>query len=168
MRYWLFFLFSLSIAGVAGADSPGPYQPLVFLAGSCWKGNLPTAGQTDEHCFSWMYGGKFLRDRHTVRSAGQPDHLGESIYFWNSEAKQLEYLYVESDGGFSRGVVSVQSDAVVFPPTPYIEEGHTSSYRSRWREVGADAYEVVTEFQSGDSWKEGWRVHMVRNGEASP
>jgi hypothetical protein len=33
-----------------------------------------------------------LRDRHTVRAQGKPDPLGESIYFWNSSAKQLEYL----------------------------------------------------------------------------
>lgn len=85
-----------------------------------------------------------------------------------TQAKQLEYLYVESDGGFSRGIVSVQSGAVIFPPTTYVEAGHDSSYRSRWRQDGADAYDVVTEFKSGDFWKEGWRVHMVRNGAASP
>ena len=115
-----------------------------------------------------MYGEKFLRDRHVVRGGGLPDHLGETIYFWNSDIKQLEYLYVESDGGFSRGVVSVASGILTFPPTPYIEDGQTKSYRSRWSPQGTKAYDVLTEFRSGESWTPGWRVHMIRRGLASP
>jgi len=35
---------------------------------------------TYEHCFSWIYGGKFVRDEHVVhRGAGRPDDFGESI-----------------------------------------------------------------------------------------
>ena len=165
MRLWIPVLFL--IATVASAEPLAPYQPLVFLAGSCWKGNLPNGKETDEHCFSWMYGGKFLRDRHVVRADNRPDYHGETIYFWNPDAKQLEYLYVESDGGFSRGVVSTPAGALVFPPTKDVDGSQIKTYRSRWSQDGANAYDVVTEFQSGNSWKEGWRVHMVRSGKAS-
>ena len=67
------------VATLAAADVQSAYQPLAFLAGHCWKGSFPGGHRTDEHCFSWIYDGKFLRDRHTVRSEGQPDALGESI-----------------------------------------------------------------------------------------
>ena len=106
------------------------------------------AAGTDEHCFTWIYDGKFLRDRHTVRAEGKPDALGESIYFWDSAAKQLEYLYIESDGGFSRGPVSIDNEALVFPDTSFVEKGKTMVYRSRWQRSGASAYDVVTEFKS--------------------
>ena len=95
----------LLIPGVGFSQPDAAYQPLAFLAGHCWKGAFPDGKQTDEHCFTWIYGGRFLRDRHTVRAEGKPDALGESIYFWNTSARQLEYLYIESDGGFSRGPV---------------------------------------------------------------
>jgi hypothetical protein len=99
-----------------------------------------------------IYDGKFLRDRHTLRAEGRPDALGESIYFWNSSARQLEYLYIESNGGFSPGPVSMDKDALVFPNASFVENGKTMVYRSRWERNGTDAYDVVTEFQAKDNW----------------
>ena len=71
-------LLSTLAAGAAAAEPPTPYQPLAFLAGHCWKGSFPGGKLTDEHCFSWIYDGKFLRDVHTLRGAGRPDAQGES------------------------------------------------------------------------------------------
>ena len=155
------FLFASSFAL---AQPNTAYQPLVFLAGHCWKGAFP-GGRSDEHCFTWIYDGKFLRDRHTVRAAGKPDALGESIYFWDSAAKQLEYLYIESDGGFSRGTVSLDNEALVFPDTSFVEKGKTMVYRSRWQHSDPTAYDVVTEFKSNDSWVPGFKVHMQKESD---
>jgi hypothetical protein len=159
----LFCLFLL-VPGFALANPDAGYQPLSFLADHCWKGAFPGGG-TDEHCFTWIYDGKFLRDRHTVRAAGKPDAQGESIYFWDSAAKRLEYLYIESDGGFSRGPVSIENEALVFPDTSFVEKGKTMVYRSRWQRSGATAYDVVTEFKSKEGWVPGFKVHMEQ-GEA--
>lgn len=152
------------IAMPAPADAPAaPYQPLAFLVGHCWKGTFPDGKATDEHCFSWIYGGKFVRDEHVVhRGAGHPDGLGESIYVWDAASKQLQYLYIESAGGFSRGTVSGEGDALVFPPASYLEKGETQTYRSRWQPAGRDAYDVVTEFQVKDRWVPGFKVHMEK------
>jgi hypothetical protein len=162
MRKFLGFL--LLLPGFAPADSPGAYQPLAFLADHCWKGSFPGGeGQTDEHCFSWIYGGKFLRDQHTVRAPGKRDALGESIYFWNSSAHQLEYLYIESDGGFSRGAVSTDQDSLVFPDTSFTENGKTQVYRSRWQRSGTNAYDVLTEFRNAGGWVPGFKIHMEQS-----
>jgi hypothetical protein len=152
--------------GFALANPNPAYQPLAFLADHCWKGDFPGGKQSDEHCFTWVYGGKFLRDRHVVRAEGKPDAKGESIYFWNSAAKQLEYLYIESDGGFSRGPVSIDKDALVFPDTTFTQNGKTMVYRSRWQRSGANAYDVVTEFKSQETWVPGFKVHMELGGAA--
>jgi hypothetical protein len=154
---WLAWL----IPGLAAASPTANYEPLKFLANHCWKGTFPD-GQTDEHCFTWIYDGKFLRDRHTVHDAGRPDYQGETTYFWNPTIKQIEYLYIESQGGFSRGTVTTDNNTLVFPATSDIEDGKTQTYRSRWQRVGSSAYEVVTEFQSGDSWVPGFKVHMTK------
>jgi len=159
-RLSLALLLSSSFA--VGAEPAAEYQPLAFLAGHCWEGTFPDGKQTDEHCFAWVYDGKFLRDVHTVKGAGHPDFHGESIYFWNSATKEIEYLYIEDRGGFSRGPVGSAPDALVFPPTSYVEDGKTQTYRSRWQRVGEDAYDVVTEFKSGDGWVDGFKMHMAR------
>ena len=167
MRKLLTALLLIPGSSFAAFAAPDPgYQPLTFLAGHCWKGAFPGGKQTDEHCFTWVYGGKFLRDRHVVRTQGKPDALGESIYFWNSAAEQLEYLYIESDGGFSRGPVAVDKDSLVFPDTSFVEKGETMVYRSRWLHSGAGAYDVVTEFQSKGAWVPGFKVHMEQVGQA--
>ena len=119
MRIMIGTLLLIS-CGAANAEPAAGYEPLAYLAGHCWKGVFPGGKQSDKHCFSWIYDGKFLRDRHTVRSAGQPDSLGESIYFWDSVSHQIQYLYIESDGGFSRGSVSADKEALVFPDTSYV------------------------------------------------
>lgn len=158
------FYLLLLVPGFASADPDPGYQPLAFLAEHCWKGAFPGGKQTDEHCFNWVYGGKFLRDRHTLRTEGKPDAKGESIYFWDSAAKRLEYLYIESDGGFSRGPVSVDSGALVFPDSTFVEEGKTLVYRSRWQRSGNNAYDVVTEFKAKEAWVPGFKVHMEQVG----
>jgi hypothetical protein len=145
---------------VAAAPRP-EYQPLAFLAGHCWKGEFSGGVKTtDEHCFTWIYDGKFLRDQHTVRTAGKPDALGESIYFWDANDNRLEYLYIESDGGSSRGPVTAEQGSLVFPDTTFIQDGKTQVYRSRWQTSGVNAYDVLTEFKVNDAWVPGFKVHM--------
>ena len=161
-----FLLLSLALPLAALADTASPYQPLAFLVGSWWKGDLPQQGalkQTDEHCFSWVYPGLFIRDQHRVHKGdGNPDYLGETVYYWDAKSKQLDYLYIESDGGHSGGTVEANGDALVFPATDYVDEGKTQTYRSRWQRAGDGAYDVITEFKLGDAWKTAWMVHMQK------
>jgi hypothetical protein len=165
MRKFLCLL--LLVPGFSSAQPDAGYQPLTFLADHCWKGAFP-GGRTDEHCFTWIYDGKFLRDLHTVRAEGKPEARGESIYFWDTVGKRLEYLYIESDGGFSRGPVSIDNGALVFPDTSFVEKGKTMVYRSRWQRSGTMAYDVVTEFKSKDGWVPGFKVHMERAVVSNP
>jgi hypothetical protein len=154
-------LLALLVTEAGAGASASPYEPLAFLVGHCWKGAFAGGSTTDEHCFSWIYGGKFVRDEHVVRHGnGQPDGFGESIYVWDAPTRQLEYLYIESAGGYSRGTVSADGDALVFPPTSYLENGERQTYRSRWQRSGGDAYDVVTEFQAKDRWVAGFTLHM--------
>lgn len=146
----------------SAAEMPSPYAPLAFLAGHCWQGELPGGKKDiDTHCFSWIYGDKFLRDAHVVHGVGHEDYLGESVYYWDSAAKKLRYLYIENAGGSSAGDVETDKAALVFPPTSYREGGKTQTYRSRWTRAGETAYDVVTEFRKGDAWTTAWTVHMV-------
>src|SRR5262245_20833526 len=87
-------LLSAGAHAQASASQPSTHwAPQAFLAGSGWKGTFPDGKRTDEHCFEWVYGGQFLRDRHTVKG-GEAPYGGETIYYWDAESKLVNYLYI--------------------------------------------------------------------------
>jgi hypothetical protein len=133
-----------------------------FLAGHCWTGPFPDGKQTDEHCFRWLYDGKALRDTHTVRAPGRPDYVGETTYYWDAGARRVAYLYIENLGGVSRGTMEATGDALVFPPTQYVADGESMTYRVRWTRQGDDAYEAFSEMQGKDGWSPMFRVTLKR------
>ena len=151
-------------AGAAeGAANPvGGLKAMAFLAGHCWKGDFPDGKQNDEHCFQWLYGGKALRDTHTVRTPGKPDYVGETTYYWDSGARRVEYLYVENLGGISRGTMESTPDALVFPATQYVADGQSLTYRVRWTLLDDASYEAFSEMQAKDAWVTMFKVTMKR------
>lgn len=152
----------LALADPAASTPAGPFQAMAFLAGHCWKGSFPNQAQIDEHCFEWLYGGRFLRDRHVVHGEGHADYLGETTYYWDAALGQVQYLYIENQGGYSTGGVTAGGDGLVFPPTAYVDNGKERIYRSRWQRDGDDAYEAVNEFKTANGWELAWKVRMQK------
>jgi hypothetical protein len=166
MRHPLAALAALASMLIAGATSaaepPELLQPMAFLAGHCWKGTLADGRTTDEHCFAWMPGGHALRDAHTLRRPGEPDAAGESTYYVDSAGNHLEYLSLESSGGFSRGTVESLPEALLFPDTQYVSDGEALVYRARWTRQGDQAYEAWSEAQTADGWATMFRGVLKR------
>jgi hypothetical protein len=154
----------LAVAPAAGAAeaAPDPLQPLAFLAGHCFKGTIPGRGDVDEHCFQWVLGGKALRDVHTVRGASHPDYVGETTYYWDSAARRIEYLYVETAGGIMRGTVQPGERSLVFPETRYVADGQATTLRVRWSMLPDQGYEAWSEVQGKEGWATFFRVTMAR------
>jgi hypothetical protein len=152
----------LMAASCAQAETPA-LAPMAFLAGHCWKGHMAVPGQTDEHCFAWLYGGVALRDTHVVRTPGQPDYVGESTYYYDSARKQVEYVYIENFGGISRGTVESLPGALVFPATQYVSDGQALTYRVRWTKADARAYEAFSEILGANgAWTPQFKVLLKR------
>jgi hypothetical protein len=155
-------LLSIVAAVTSAADPvPSPLQPLAFLAGHCFKGSLPGRGDTDEHCFQWLYGGKAMRDVHTVHGP-HPDYVGETTYYWDSSARRIEYLYVENAGGVMRGTVEAAERAIVFPAAAYVADGQATTLRARWSLLADEGYEAWSEVQGKEGWSTFFRVKMAR------
>ena len=152
----------LVVSAIAHADPIEPLRPMAFLAGHCWKGEFAGGGTTDEHCFQWLYDGRALRDSHTVRAPGRPDYAGETTYYWDSGARRVAFLYIENLGGVSRGTVDAMRDGLSFPPTQYIADGDSTTYRARWTRQGEDAYEAFSEMQGKDGWSTMFRMTLRR------
>jgi hypothetical protein len=159
MRY---LILLLALPAVAIAAPVEGLKPMAFLAGHCWKGEFPGGKRTDEHCFTWLYDGRALRDTHTVRTPGAPDYVGETTYLWNPATRRVEYLYFENMGGISRGTMEAASDALVFPATQYVADNENMTYRARWTRLDDVSYEAWSEAQGKEGWTTMFRMTLRR------
>ena len=123
-------------------------QPFAFLAGSCWRGPAPGGTQTDTHCFTPMLG-HFLRDRHVVT----PSHYsGETLYRWDSAARQIRLDYYSSDGMLMSGTAAATERGLSFELS-YLAGGTPTALRAAWTRDGEDAYVVTMEAQGPNGWR---------------
>lgn len=144
---------ALAVAPLPTAAAPDPaLAPLAFLAGHCWVGTMPGTADTDEHCFAWLYDGRYLRDRHVVRRGDKTLYEGETTYYWNSVAKQVEYFYVTAAGGHATGKMTVAGEALEFPAAVMVSGGKSLGFRGRWTRAGEDGYEVLREYDTAKGW----------------
>ena len=157
-------MLALACGQAVSADKGSdPLQPLAFLAGHCFKGEVANGKDVDEHCFQWIYGGKALRDTHVVRGAGHADYAGESTYYWDSLARRIDYLYIENQGGIMRGSVEPADGALVFPATSFVGDGIALTIRVRWTILADGSYEAWSEMQDKDDWRTMFRVKMAKS-----
>lgn len=141
-------LFALAAAAPA-APLDARLQPLAFLAGSCWQGELPAGQGTDTHCFTPMLGGHFLRDRHRVMPGG---YTGETVYRWDAAERRIAFDYYSSLGLLMPGTAAADAQGLAFELQVVAPDGRPMPMRAAWRRDGADAYLVTTQIQQGGAW----------------
>lgn len=164
MRSILFTLALLVPLSCTADESP--LHAFDFLAGHCWRGEIAN-GAVDTHCFTWVYGGKHLRDVHVVRGDG-PDYRGESIYSVDGETGGVIFRYWNSLGGVSDGRIEVRDGALVAPGERYVgDDGIAREFRSTLRRLDTDRYEAVTEERLDGRWSESSRVEFTRVAAAT-
>lgn len=151
-------------ASALAQPRPARLQAMAFLAGSCWRGTFPDGRRTDTHCFSPIYEGNFLQDRHVVEGAPTP-YSGTSLYHYDVMGRSITYRYRASDGSVSGGAARPTADGLSFPAeTHRSPDGRETTIRSAWTRDGPDAYLVRAEARAGARWRELWRMRMVRIG----
>ena len=141
------------------------FKPIEFVVGSCWIGTFPNGKETDEHCFEWIYGGRFLRDSHVVRGDSVP-YEGETTYAWDAQQKRIVYWYIALPGFFSHGQVDATDGALVFRDN--LVMATPRQLRTTWRKSGADGYTVLVEEVTNGNSKELWSMAMQRSRRTSP
>ena len=158
----------LVMCGLLGGTGLGAQQPaaadlspLEFLVGNCWVGTFADGKTTDEHCFEWKYGRKFIRDHHVVRGAdGSNVYEGETLYGWNPATKEISWRYVSVEGLMIDGTVKRQGDDILFParlPTAKGIQEMTAVWTRR-----ADGYRAVSSAKTETGWKEQFSVEFRR------
>ena len=145
------------------STSADKLESLGFLAGSCWKGSFAGRPVTDEHCFSWMYGGRFLRDHHVVRGDSVP-YEGETTYAWDAVQNRIVYWYIALPGFHSSGTVDVTGSTFLFHDN--LVTSTSRQLRTTWRRSAENAYTVRVEEVTDGNSKELWSMVMQRSRAA--
>jgi hypothetical protein len=148
-------------AASAQASVKPQFDALAFLAGSCWIGTFKGKTTTDEHCFQWIYGGKFLRDQHVVRGDSVP-YQGETVFAWDPEKNRIVYWYIALPGFHSTGHVEVKDGTITFVDL-LNEKAGKRDLVSTWRRSGPNSFTVLTEDRTGGVAKEMWSMEMHRS-----
>ena len=154
------------LLGAAQAADDTPLGAFGFLAGHCWRGEFEGSNASDTHCFTWVFGGKHLRDVHVVSGDGR-EYRGETIYSVDGASGGVIYRYWNSDGGVSDGRIEFENDEILAPGEKYVgEDGKPREFRSRLRQIDEAHYEAVTEERIGDRWSNFARIRFMRIGDA--
>jgi hypothetical protein len=161
----LTLLIALSAQGQAPALDPR-LEPLTFVVGSCWRGAFRD-GRVDTHCFTPMYGGAFVRDRHVVEGGDQA-YRGETLYRWDSAGERIRYDYYASDGAHSAGTAAATATGVAFEDAYRDAGGEAGDIRASWTRDGSDAYLVRARLRQGVGWRELFQIRMTHAGPAPP
>lgn len=144
-------------ASAGASAAPGTpssrLAPMAFLAGQCWRGTMPDGKATDTHCFDWQLNGHYLRDRHVVRSAGRPDYVGETLYYYDHERKQVAYIYYENNGNYSRGLMMGDEKRLAFPDAQFFTSNAKLTYRASWTRLDDNSFQATSEFLKGGKWE---------------
>ena len=145
-------LVAALLAAEASASPPAlrtELEPLRFLVGHCWRGEMKGGAQQDVHCFESVFDGQHVRDRHEVKATAAGDggkvYRGETIFSWDGEGRRVAFVYWNSLGGVSRGGMVAAPGRLDFGDETYkAPDGKETKISTFWRIVDERTYESVT------------------------
>jgi hypothetical protein len=150
------FLLLLSCtAGIAYAQTlPAGFGWFAAVAGACWVSvsSLTVVPSTRSATSQF---GKFLRGTASLSSRGNDDirlqFEGDSIFAWDEAAKRIVYYIWGSDGSHSLMEAYFIGDELAFPVASRKEPSQIA-YRSVWRRVTENTFEVWRERPGPNGW----------------
>ncbi len=96
------------------ATAPGKLDAFAPLIGRDWIAPFPKGNLTDTQRFEWIYGRKFVRSTHAVKTAkGDVVYEGETVYAWDARANRIVWWYWNATGGYLEGTVSIAADGSI-------------------------------------------------------
>ncbi|MBL8644900.1 MAG: hypothetical protein JNK21_13275 [Rhodospirillaceae bacterium] len=132
------------------ADTPNEnLKAFAYLAGSCWEGPFPDGKSTDQHCYTWIQEGSYLRDQHQVIGANPP-YYGETTYYWDHDAKVVKYIYWSKGGGYSTGSAIPHEGGVKYPDERYVGPEGEILVRAESKKIDENSYQQHAEMKGKD------------------
>jgi hypothetical protein len=142
-------------AAVHAQELPADFGWFASLAGSCWEGVFPDGRTRHRQCYATQFG-RFLRGTAQL-SADREGRAaitfeGDSVFAWNAERGGFEYTIWGSDGSLRGLAARYEGDELVFP-VPARDDPSRIAYRSVWKRIDADRFEVRRERPVDGGWR---------------
>ena len=156
-------LTALLASAIRAAEAPPAVpqalRPFAPLVGTTWVATFPNGKLTDEQKFEWVYGGKFLRNQHWVRTTdGKTVYEGETIYAWDPLAEQVVWWYWNASGGYVAGTMSATEGGWLFEGVNHAPKTQTPKVRGVIRAITAESWESVQYFERDGKWVEQFAI----------
>ncbi|MCE9594308.1 MAG: hypothetical protein K8S98_08940 [Planctomycetes bacterium] len=127
-----------------------PFAPLI---GGVWSAPF-NADVHDEQQFEWVYGGKFVRNVHQVKTKdGKVVYEGETIYAWDARDSKIAAWYWNATGGFIDGEARWDGAHMEFEGDNHAGATQTERVRSV-TELGRDEWTRTGYFWKDGAWVE--------------
>jgi hypothetical protein len=164
-------LLTLAFAGSAhAADALPGFGWFADMADACWVGAFPDGKTEHSQCYSTQFG-KFLRGTAALHvrqeSESQLVFEGDSLFAWDEGRKRIVYYIWGSDGSHRQLEAEYLGDELAFP-VPDKNDATKVAYRSVWRRIDADTFEVRRERPGGDGWTSELKVVYRRADQRKP
>src|ERR1700726_4683375 len=140
-------LFFSLVAFSRGADSAGPsttspFDPIAFLVGGVWRGDLPPAadGKKIELRCEWAANHQGIRFDGAFLVNGKRAPYTSGVYSWNPAKHQIVFVYSDAQGNLTEGAVDLKDGALVHNFTITDPSGKVERARAVITPQGPNAY----------------------------
>ena len=136
------------------AAAEGKLDAFAPLIGRDWTAPLPNGKLTDTQRFEWMYGKKFVRNIHFVKTTkGEVVYEGETVYAWDARSGRIVWWYWNASGGYVEGTASIGTDGAI---TTEGQNHGDASQLDRTRSIiriTADGWTFTPSYEKDGVWK---------------
>lgn len=124
------------------------------VVGACWQGTFPDGKTRHTHCYTVQFG-QFIRGTATLsaeRDGVMRDVFsGDSLFAWDDKDQKIAYYVWGSDGTHGTHEAHYEGRDLSFPVLSKKEPGKVA-FRSLWRRVDGDSFEVHRQVPEGSGW----------------
>jgi hypothetical protein len=124
------------------------------LTGSCWVGVFADGVTEHTQCYTTQFG-VFMRGTAALAEIKDGKRElrfeGDSLFAWDESSRRIAYFIWGSDGSYRELDAEFVGDELHFP-VPRRDDAAQILYRSVWRRIDADTFEVRRERPEAGGW----------------
>ena len=145
--------------GESKEAAPSYFQLMKPLVGQSFEGVFPDGKLTDEQRYEWVYGDKFIRNVHFVRTqAGEVVYQGETIFAFDREKGRPVFWYWNVTGGYLTGWAEERQGRLVWHAENHADPGQVKETRSVVWDISENGYKATQLFLKDGRWEEQWTM----------
>ena len=139
--------------GTPAGTAPGKLDAFAPLIGRDWTAPLPKGNLTDTQRFEWMYGKKFIRNTHAVKTAkGEVVYEGETVYAWDARSGRIVWWYWNASGGYLEGTASIGADGTISTEGQNHGDANQLDRTRSTIRITADAWTFAPSYEKDRVW----------------